>query len=138
MFTCNLRSILVRTTRYPNHPATCTRPWRASLRIAWVLYQLGLLHNAKKSTSAMSSPTMKSTLLPIQSQQLQFLATLSRNSLAIINKSNQNQYQWVLFLLSILLLLLLLRLLTIESHFSIFMIAVITLASLVRSSDTLL
>ena len=97
MFTCNLRSILVRTTRYPNHPATCTRPWRASLRIAWVLYQLGLLHNAKKSTSAMSSPTMKSTLLPIQSQQLQFLATLSRNSLAIINKSNQNQYQWVLF-----------------------------------------
>ena len=55
--TCNLRSILVRTTRCQIHPATCTRPWRASFRIAWVLCQLGSLHNVKKSTSAMSEIT---------------------------------------------------------------------------------
>ena len=52
----NLRSILVRTTSCQVHPAICTRPWRASFRIAWVLCQLGSLHNVKKSTSAMSKP----------------------------------------------------------------------------------
>ena len=51
----NLRSILVRTTSCQVHPATCTRLWKAFFGIAWVLYQLGSLHNARKSTSAMSN-----------------------------------------------------------------------------------
>ena len=50
----NLRYILVRTTSCQVHPATCTRLWKDSFGIAWVLYQLGSLHNAKRSTSAMS------------------------------------------------------------------------------------
>merc|ERR1712051_412494 len=49
------RSILVRTTSCQVHPATCTRLWKAFFGIAWVLYQLGSLHNARKSTSAMSN-----------------------------------------------------------------------------------
>ena len=53
-FRCDLRSILVRTILRPIHTATCTRPWRASSKIAWVLYQLGTPLNARKSTSAMS------------------------------------------------------------------------------------
>ena len=53
-FQLHLRSILVRTILCPIHPATCTRPWRASSKIAWVLYQLGTPLNARKSTSAMS------------------------------------------------------------------------------------
>ena len=51
----NLRSILVRTTSCQVHPATCTHLWKAFFGIAWVLYQLGSLHNARKSTSAMSN-----------------------------------------------------------------------------------
>ena len=63
----NLRSILVRTTSCQVHPATCTRLWKAFFGIAWVLYQLGSLHNARKSTSAMSNfekKDPKNLLLP--------------------------------------------------------------------------
>ena len=101
LFTCNLRSILVRTTRYPIHPATCTRPWRASLRIAWVPCQLGSLHNAKKSTSAMSSSTTTTTTIQQSIRSLaaihSFLENLSLLAITLFNLKS-NQYQWVLLL----------------------------------------
>ena len=66
----NLRSILVRTTSCQVHPATCTRLWKAFFGIAWVLYQLGSLHNARKSTSAMSNFEKKAKKLPKKPKKL--------------------------------------------------------------------
>ena len=75
MQSSNLRSILVRTTSCQVHPATCTRLWKAFFGIAWVLYQLGSLHNARKSTSAMSNFEKKSQKTSITTLQKQSLKT---------------------------------------------------------------
>ena len=82
----NLRSILVRTTSCQVHPATCTRLWKAFFGIAWVLYQLGSLHNARKSTSAMSNFEKKEPKSSITTPK-KFLKTTNPNQ--SLNPINQ-------------------------------------------------
>ena len=50
----HLRSIPVKIILCPTHPATCTRPWRTSSKIAWAPYHSGSPLSAKRNRSAMS------------------------------------------------------------------------------------
>ena len=84
----NLRSILVRTTSCQVHPATCTHLWKAFFGIAWVLYQLGSLHNARKSTSAMSNFEKKKPKNFYYHPQKQSLKT-TKNPNQSLNPINQ-------------------------------------------------
>ena len=50
----HLRFIPVKIILCPTHPATCTRPWRTSSKIAWAPYHSGSPLSAKRNRSAMS------------------------------------------------------------------------------------